>query len=145
MKDIDLEYICRTTANLSGVPIRIFKGDRKVFSYSSARLPKDPMDPYREEIWRVTKNVGYFVTEHFHYYGIVNSGETKIVIGPSWQVAENDQKLRELGFNSGISREDMEEFVRGMNSIACMPLETIMQMLCTINYILNDEKLELED
>ena len=39
----------------------------------------------------------------------------------------------------------MDAFVRGMKEIVRMPLESVMQMLCTINYILNDEKLELRD
>lgn len=145
MKNIDLRYLCKIIGNLSGVPIRIFQGENRIFYHSVVYLPKDPMEIYFDEIRRVTTNVGYFVTKHFHYYGIVNSGETKIVIGPSKQVSGNDQELRELGFLADVPAEDMDEFVEGMKSIVCMPLESIMQMLCTINYILNDEKLELED
>lgn len=39
----------------------------------------------------------------------------------------------------------MDEFITGMNTILKMPFESVMQILCTMNYILNDEKLELED
>ena len=58
---------------------------------------------------------------------------------------DSDQELRELAFRADVPAEDVEEFVEGMKSIVRMPLESIMQTLCTINYILNDEKLELED
>lgn len=145
MKNIDLKYICKVIGNLSGVPIRLFQGDNLFFYHSIVDLPKDPMEVYREDIWRVTTNVGYFVTNHFHYYGIINSGETKIVIGPTSQTPDNDQELRELAFRADVPAEDTEEFVEGMKSIVRMPLESIMQILCTINYILNGEKLELED
>lgn len=145
MKNIDLQYICKVIGNLSGVPIRIFQDDKLIFYHSVVNLPKDPMEIYKSDIFHVTTNIGYFVTKRFHYYGIVNSGNIKIVIGPSKQVTGNDQELRELGFQSDVPAEDMNEFVEGMKSIICMPLESIMQMLCTINYILNDEKLELED
>lgn len=145
MKNIDLKYICKVIGNLSGVPIRLFQGDNLFFYHSIVELPKDPMEVYREDIWRVTTNVGYFVTNHFHYYGIINSGETKIVIGPTSQTPDNDQELRELAFRADVPAEDTEEFVEGMKSIVRMPLESIMQTLCTINYILNGEKLELED
>ena len=145
MKNIDLQYLCKVIGNLSGVPIRIFHRGMLVFYHSIVELPKDPMVLYREDIWRVNTNIGYFVTRGFHYYGIVNSDEYKIVIGPSKQVPGSDQELRELGFQADIPAEDMDEFVEGMKSIVCMPLESMMQMLCTINYILNDEKLELED
>lgn len=145
MKNIDLRYICKVIGNLSGVPIRVFQGEEPVFYHSIVELPKDPMGIYREDIWRITANVGYFVTKRFHYYGIVNSGERKIVIGPTRQVCGSDQELRELAFQADVPAEDTEKFVEGMKSIVRMPLESIMQMLCTINYILNDEKLELAD
>ncbi len=145
MKNIDLGYLCKIIGNLSGVPIRIFQRDKEIFYHSVVALPKDPMEIYREEIWKVEANVGYFVTNRFHYYGIVNSDDIKIVIGPSKQVSESDQELRELGFQADVPPEDMDEFVEGMKNIICMPLASIMQTLCTINYILNDEKLELED
>lgn len=32
-----------------------------------------------------------------------------------------------------------------MQSIVRMPLESVMQMLCVVNYILNNEKMELKD
>ena len=83
MKNIDLRYLCKIIGSLSAVPIRIFRGENLIFYYSVVELPKDPMEIYRDEIRRVTANVGYFVTRRFHYYGIVNSGEIKIVFGPS--------------------------------------------------------------
>lgn len=145
MKDIDLRYIGRVIGDLSGVPIRVFQGERLIFYHSIVALPKDPMEVYREDIWCVTANVGYFVTTHFHYYGIIHSEDTKIVIGPTRQTPDSDQELRELAFRADVPPEDAEEFVEGMKSIVRMPLESMIQILCTINYILNDEKLELED
>lgn len=145
MRDIDLDYICRTIGNLSGVPIRVIQGEELCFYHSLAYLPKDPMAAYREDIRRVSAHVGYFVTPQFHYYGIVNSGDTKIVIGPTSQTPGSEQEMRELAFLADVPPEDVEEFTAGMKSIVHMPLESVMQMLCTINYILNDEKLELED
>ena len=145
MKNIDLKYICKVIGNLSGVPIRLFRGETLIFYHSIVDLPKDPMEMYRDDIWNVKTNVGYFVTKHFHYYGVINSGDTKIVIGPTRQTPDSDQELRELAFRADVPAADVADFVEGMKSIVRMPLESIMQTLCTINYILNDEKLELEN
>lgn len=145
MKNIDLRYICRVIGNLTGVPIRVYQGENLLLYHSIIHLPKDPMEIYREDIWQATANVSYFVTRHFHYYGIINSGETKIVIGPTRQIPESDQELRELAFQTDVPTADTEEFVEGMRCIVHIPLESIMQILFTVNYILNDEKLELED
>ena len=145
MGSIDLEYLCTTIGNLSGVPVRIFEGDRQTFSYSQCTLPRDPMNLCREEIFAVASHVGYVTTSRFHYYGIVNSGDTKIVIGPTRQVAETDQELRELAFRIDVPPDEIPQFISGMKSIVRMPIESILQILCTMNHVLNGEKLSLKD
>lgn len=145
MEHIDLKYLCTTIGNLSGVPIRIFEGGRLLFYYSQTKLPRDPMSAYRDEIFAVQAHVGYVITRHFHYYGIVNQGETRIVIGPTRQTTESDQELRELAFQADVSADETEDFLTGMKSIVRMPFESILQMLCTINHVLNGETLSLKD
>lgn len=145
MKNIDMKYLCTVMGNLSGVPIRLYDGDTLVFFYSTVYLPKDPIVVYREELWSLQSHVGYYATRHFNFYGIVNCGRQKLVIGPTRQVANSEQELRELAFRADVPPEDTEDFVTGMKNIVRMPVESILQMLCTINYIWNDEKLTLED
>ncbi len=145
MKNLDLQYLCTVIGNLSGVPIRLYDGETLKFSYSLVKLPKDPAELYREDLWRIRESVGYFVTRIFNYYGVINSGFHKIVIGPTRQTGNTDQELRELAFQLGVAPEDAASFVSGMKSIIRMPLESIMQILCTMNYVLNGEKLSLQD
>jgi len=142
---IDLPYLCTTIGNLSGVPIRIFEGENLTFYYSQTYLPRDPMAVYRDQIFAVKDHVGYVTTPHFHYYGIVNSGQTKIVIGPTRQITETDQELRELAFRADVTADDTEDFIAGMKSIIRMPFESILQMLCTMNHVMNGETLSLKD
>lgn len=145
MEAIDLRYLCTTIGNLSGIPIRIFEGEQLTFYYSQIRLPRDPMLVYQNEIFAMQSHVGYVTTRHFHYYGIVNSGSTRIVIGPTRQTEESEQELRELAFRMDLSGEEADAMISGVRSIVRMPVESVLQMLCTVNYILNDEKLELRD
>lgn len=145
MQNIDLQYICTVIGNLSGIPVRIFENDKQTFYYSLVHLPKDPIVVYWNEIKNISNHVGYFATRHFNYYGIVNSQSIRIVIGPSRQIVNSDQELKELAFRAGVPQEEIPDFVSGMKSIVRMPLESILQMLCTINYILNGEKLSLAD
>ena len=145
MENLDLHYLCTVIGNLSGVPIRLYDGETLLFSYSFVKLPKDPVELYREDIWNIQESVGYFVTQIFTYYGIINSGTHKIIIGPTRQTGNTDQELRELAFQLDVSPEDTQDFVAGMKSIIRMPLESIMQILCTMNYVLNGEKLSLQD
>ncbi len=145
MKNIDLHYICTLVGNLTGIPVRLYLDERLIFSHSIIPLPADPIAACREEILNVRANVGYFIADNAFYYGIVNSGETKFVIGPTREVASKNQELRALAFQANVAPEDIDDFVSAMKSIVRMPLDSVMQMLCTINYILNDEKLKLQD
>lgn len=145
MEHLDLHYLCTVIGNLSGIPIRLFHGHKQVLYHSAVKLPRDPLLAYWDEIQRITEHMGYFTTQHFHYYGVVNSGEWKVVLGPTRQVSGSDQELRELAFRADVPTEAVEDFVQGMKSIVRLPLDSVMQILCTINHVLNGEKLGLED
>lgn len=145
MENINLHYICKTWAGLSGIPTRVYSKDEQIYSYSVISLPRDPIEIFRKEIWKIKDHVGYFISPRFHAYGIVNSGEKKIVVGPTAQVMANDQSLRELAFQLNVPKEEIPEFVSGMKSITRLPLESLLMMLCPVNYILNGEELELKD
>ena len=145
MKNIDLNYICKTIGNLSGIPIRIFEGERPVLFHSTIQLPKDPMVVYQKEIFSIQEHVSYYVTPIFDYYGIVNTGNHKIVLGPSRHAAAGDNDLRELAFYADVKQDEVDEFLSAIKSINPMPLQSIMQTLCVVNYILNGDKLTLED
>ena len=145
MEELDMNYLCSVMGSLSGVPIRLYDGDELEFFYSTVHLPKDPIVVYKDKLWAIGSHVGYYATRHFNFYGIVNHGMKKLIIGPTRQVANSEAELRELAFRADVSPEDMEDFVAGMKSIVRMPVESILQMLCTINYVWNNEKLTLED
>ena len=49
---------------------------------------------YRDAIWQIKNLEGYLVTSHFHYYDIINSGETEIIIGSSRQGIGDDRNCR---------------------------------------------------
>lgn len=145
MEELDMNYLCSVMGSLSGVPIRLYDGDELEFFYSTVHLPKDPIVVYKDRLWAIGSHVGYYATRHFNFYGIVNHGMKKLIIGPTRQVANSEAELRELAFRADVSPEDMEDFIAGMKSIVRMPVESILQMLCTINYVWNNEKLTLED
>ncbi len=145
MAKLDLEYTCKVMGNLSGIPIRIYKNGKPWFYHSIVSLPKDPVCIYEKDIMAITDHVGYYVTPFFGYFGIVNSKNDKIVIGPARQIPNTDQELKELAFQADVEKSDVDGFISAMKSIVPMPLESIMQMLCVLNHVLNGEKVELKD
>lgn len=145
MERVDFIYLCTAIGNLSGIPVRLFEGKEQIFYRDLTGLPRDPMILYREEIWAVSEHVGYFITPLFNYYGVVNAPPHKLVIGPTRQAPARDQELRELAFRLDIPRDETETFLAAMKNIVRMPLESVTQMLCTINFAVNREKFRLKD
>ncbi len=145
MKTEDLIYLCTTIGNLCGVPVRLYHRDKLSFYHSLAALPADPIRLDLEAVLSVSSHVGYHINSRFYYYGVVVTGTERIVIGPSRLTASQDQELREMAFQLDIPTDDVPEFLQGMKQIVQMPLESIMQMLCTINFAVNGEKLVLND
>jgi YSIRK-targeted surface antigen transcriptional regulator len=145
MKKIDLEYLCHVIGNLAGIPIRIYKKGSLSYYFSVVELPADPIKPYLDKVFEITEKVGYFTTPYFNYYGVVSSGPYTVVLGPSRQTPMNERDMRFLAFECDISADKTEEFISGMKSLVEMPLGSILQILCTMNYVMNGEKLSLED
>lgn len=145
MKQLDNAYLCRMLANVSGIPVRFFEGDRLTESAFPVKLPRDPMAVCREEIFDVFEPVGYYMTPRFLCYGVVNAGTLRIVVGPTAQVMAPDQALRELAFQADVPKEETDAFVEGMKQITRAPLETLLALLCMVSYLLGGERLELRD
>lgn len=145
MKIEDIQYLCTTIGNLAGIPIRIYRNNKPVFYHSLANLPKDPILPYENIILKIPDHIGYFITPRFHYYGIVNSGTYKIVLGPSRQWATNKTDLTELAFECDVPKDETENFISSMESLVAMPLNSILQTMCAMNFVLNGEKLSIAD
>ena len=146
MQKIDMEYLANAIARLSGVPVRVYRDGVELLRCFPAHLPQDPLSACREEVLAIPAHVGYYVTPCFHCYGVLQTEDTKLVIGPTAQIMADEQKLRELAFQIDIPPAEVPAFLDGMHSIRCIPLETLLQMLCTLNHLLNDgEKLALSD
>ncbi len=146
MCNVDILYVVSAMAALSGIPVRLFEGDKLVLFQSPVKLPRDPMKVYEKEIRAIRGHVGYFATPDFHYYGVINAPSGVIVMGPTSQIMAGEQVLRELAFRADVPQAEVPAFLAAMNGIQRLPVETLLQMLCTINHFLNGgEKLTISD
>ena len=144
MKNIDLKYIATTIANLANIPIRIYENNEQIFYYATMNLTVDPIILNISEILKIEDHISYYINNDFFYYGIINYDKFKIILGPSFNNI-SDETIKNLAFNCNLDNDSYNDFYKAIKAIMPMPLNSIMQILCTINYILNDEKLTLED
>ncbi len=145
MPDLDLPYLCTLVGNLSSIPIRLYEDNQQVLYHALVHLPADPVRLCLDQLRSFPDGLNYHVTKEFLYYGVVHSGRHCIIVGPTSQTPVPETQLRELAFSLDISPADTDVFIKGMEGILHMPLESILQMLCSINYLLNGEKLQLND
>lgn len=101
--------------------------------------------PCLDDILKIREHVSYYVAKNFFYYGIINSGKMQIVLGPTRQISGNDQELKEMAFYCDVPPSETDGFVESMKSIVSLPLESVLQILCAVNYAVNAEKLSLKD
>lgn len=145
MNKTDLQYICETIGNLAGIPIRIYDNGEQIFYHSLVNLPKDPIILSLDKLLAQNEHISYYITPYFYFYGVVSSANYKIIIGPSRQIPCPDNILKEIAFKCDVNADDVDDFVTAMKAIIPMPYETILQMLCTVNFVLNGERLSLSE
>lgn len=145
MKYSDYNYIATMIGDFSKVPVHIYKNNELIFYYSTTYFIKDPISIYQSDILKISDHIGYFLTENFSCYGVVNSNEYKFVIGPTKQVSSSASNLLELAIQLDIPNEEIDEFIIAMQENNHIPFENLMQLMLFLNYILNNEKYSLED
>ncbi len=143
--EFDLEYLCSKMSDMSGLPLRIYAGRDLEAVFSVAPMPADPAARYLDQFLDRTGHVSFFTAEDRSYYGVLRSGDVSVIIGPSKTVPYTTQEIKDLAFELGVGSRDMDAFLLFIRSIVPMPLGSILQMMCTLNYILNGEKLGLSD
>lgn len=141
----DINYLCQKMSDMSGLPIRIFFNDGTKVIYSNVELIADPMDLCRDRIFSRKEHVSYYITEHSKYYGIINGPDYRIVAGPSSSGMPSEQEIHDLAFELNVSSRDYRNFSDALKAIVPMPLDSILQMMCTLNHIVNNEKLNISD
>lgn len=145
MASVDIKYLATVIGNLAGIPVRLYEKDKLVLFHSLQDFPEDPIKPYVTEVLKIKERIGYFMTPYFNYYGVVNTDGFTLVIGPSRLTPMSEGDVRALAFACDVDALETERFITAMRSLVQMPLESIVQILCTVNHAVTGEKLSLED
>ena len=140
----DLEYLCTNLANLSGIPVRLYKDDKQIYYYSMIKFIKDPFELDKAKAFTLKDNVTYFQNDYYYYYGIINFSNHRIVVGPTRQLPIGRQELKSIAFSIGVAPSETDEFVSQMELLISLPLMSLLQILNMVNYSLTGEKTTIE-
>ena len=110
----DAEYLARSVARLSGIPVRVYEGETLLFSFFPVPLPKDPMELCREEVFSVQGHVGYYASPLFHCYGVLNAADLTVLKRAILDGIRTDEILHLGDINSDgtIDKKDVKELIR---------------------------------
>lgn len=142
---MDYHYLAQSLAALAGVPVRIYLDGKFRNLYHHTKFKPDFAITEEPNIFRQPGNVSYYMDENFLYYGLLRTAKdgVALVMGPVTQAAVNRplavKILRSMGENVSRAGELMDYF----SAIPSYPLRNFLQILCTVNFFLNDEKLDV--
>lgn len=143
--ELDDEYLAASLSSLAGLPVRLYRNGKFAGLYHHTKFKPDLAILEEEHIFQSSGSVSYYMDENFLYYGLFRAdhGAVALIIGP---VTHNPvdrtlavRILRSMGENTNRAGELVSYF----STIPCYPLQNFLQILCTVNYFLNGEKLDV--
>jgi AraC-like DNA-binding protein len=145
--ELDYDYIGMNLCSMSGLQVRILRDGEIVSTYQNAIFSPDPVIQVMETISLEQRNISYLVTEEFLFYGTlkVRDHGLTIVIGPTMQINPDKSRALSILHSLGEPRSRLQEFMAFLQTIPSYPLLNFVQILCSVNYFLNDEKLVPSD
>lgn len=142
---MDYIYLSESLASLTGLPVRLYSEGKFTHLYHHTKFKPDLAITEEENIFRNPGNVGYYMDENFLYYGLFRSRQDGIalVIGPVVQTAVDHALAVRILRNMGESIARAGELREYFSAMPAYPLRNFLQILCTVNYFLNGEKLDV--
>lgn len=141
----DYEYLSASLSSLAGLPVRLYRDGMFLGLFHHTKFKPDLAILEEEHIFQKQGNVNYYMDKNFLYYGLFRAelGAVALIIGPVAQSPVDHtlavRILRSMGENIGRAGELMDYF----SAMPAYPLRNFLQILCTVDYFLNGEKLDV--
>lgn len=146
MKQTDTEFFLTNISNLTGLTVRVLnESDESIFFYSPTKLSIDPL-LFLLEKTKSNEKIYYFIDDYLFYYGVLKVANNMVILGPTRQLDISSQSLNDYAFSLKVSINDLDSFINSIKTTPNMPLSSLLQLLCTLNFVLNKgEKVNMKD
>jgi len=144
---MDLSYFCMNIGHLMGLPVRVYKGNKLFCSYNNVEFIPDTVELIIDEILSNPHSVDYYDSAKPLFFGSIKTknNKTTIIIGPTFSIKPKNEQLQILLRELGISFDRFNEFKYYIENIPTYSIETFVQIICFINYYVNNEKVSVSD
>lgn len=143
MKNIDYEYIAENISNIARIPVRVYHNKKLKVLFNTSSFPVDPAVPYLTELLNIQKNISYYITPLYHFYGVIHHQTYTLILGPCYQNQAARTQIRDYMFSLGLKENYIHSFSDLLKSITPMPLELFLHLLCLVNYYVSGEKTDI--
>ncbi len=144
---LDYAYMALTLANLSSIPVRLYRDGQFQKLYHSSKFKPDLAILEEPNIFRNPATVSYYMTKEFLFYGLFRLKEEPVcmVLGPVAQIPIDRAAAQGILLSIGESPARAPELLSYLRTIPSYPLRSFLQILCSFAYFLNGEKLSIAD
>jgi len=147
MMDRDYLYSAQMMANLSNLPVRIYRGTELIETISRTSFKPDPATPEQDKMLITQAPAVLHITTEHICFGLVRakSDDISYLIGPSLQFqmtqAQAVQYLHAQGEPAARWRELQDYF----NSMPHADIRNFAQMICSLCWFVNGTRIYLAD
>jgi len=141
----DYKYLCNGLGHLTGIETRIYKDGQLIEHYANYNFKPDIIGLVQHEIDEKKENAFYIETEDLLVFGIVRSkkDKTTLVIGPTSQITPGKQETIAILHMLNESYNRLPDLEAYFSNMIPYPFGNFLEILCFVNYALNDEKLSI--
>ncbi len=144
---IDYNYLCSGLGHLTGLETRVYKDGLCIEHYTNYAFSPDIAMLIRQEIDDTNDNAFYVETDDLLLFGVIKSKKDAItlIIGPTSQITLGKQETNAILYRLNQSGERLSDLQIYFSNIVPYPFENFLEILCFVNYAINDERLAVAD
>jgi len=145
--DFDYEYLCQNLGHLSGLPTRVYESGKLIHSYSNVEFSPDLSELILSAAEANPNTISYFYAADSLFFGVLkkNAKHLMLIIGPTYRINMTKERFEAILRALGEPHERLPELEKYLMCIPPYPLDSFLQILCFINYALNNEKLTIAE
>ena len=143
--DTDYGYLAYSLASLAGLPVRLYRNGVFCKLYHHTKFKPDLAILKEPNIFRNEDSVSYYMDDNFLYYGLfrIKKDDVALLIGPVTQMPVNTQVAGRILRSMGEPVSRAKELADYFATMPAYPLRTFLQILCTVHYFINGEKIDI--
>ncbi len=144
---IDYNYLCQGLGHLTGLETRVYQNGQIIERYSQFIFDPDVSILVQREIKDRQDSAFYVETENLLLFGIIKSKKDNVtlILGPTSKIRPVKQELYGILRLLGESNNRMSALQEYFAEMVPYPFENFLEIICFINYAVNEEKLSVSD